>query len=138
MKPKNSFDKVALAVVIVCVVLCMIFIPFLSDEIAIQWHGSEVCNTANKLFILVLPLISLILYLSRYSLGLFLLVKRGIYSRNEALISYTILLVEILLLSGVVSIILFDVGIPLTVGSIIILEIIIGTIIGFKILPKKI
>lgn len=137
MKPRNSFDKVALIVVIICMVLCVAFFPFLSDTIAIQWSGRDVSNTANRLVIFVLPLLSLVLFLVRFPLFSVCLDKRGISVRKEKLISYIVLFVEILLLSSIVSIILFDVGIPVMVSSIIILEIIIGVIVGFKIMRKS-
>ena len=134
MKPKNSFDKAALTVVIFCAVLCIAFFPFLSDNIAIQWSGRNVSNTANRLFIFVLPLISLALYLARFSLGSVFLAKRGINFGKEKLISYIALWVDIILFSGTAVIILFDTGIYLPAGAVFPLEIIIGVILGFKII----
>lgn len=136
MKPKNSFDKASLIVAIVCVALCVAFFPFLSDNIAIQWSGHEVSNTANRGFIFVLPLISILLYLARVPLVADSFTKKGINFTKEKLISYIALWVEILLLSGAVSIILFDMGIPVTVGAIIVLEILIGVIAGFRVIRK--
>ena len=137
MKPNNSLDKAALIIVIICAVLCVAYFPFLSDIIAIQWSGCDVSNKANKLLIFVLPLLSFGLYLARTTLVSVFLAKRGVLHKKEILISYITLLLEILLLSGVVSIILFDAGIPLAVGPIIILEIIIGALLGFIIIREN-
>ena len=136
MKPKNLFDKASLAVVLICAVLCVVFYPFLSDEIAIQWSGADVSSTANRLFIFVFPLISAALYLARFPIISFSFLKKGMDFEKENLISYIILVVEILLLTGTISIVLFDLGVPLRVGVIIVIEIILGAFIGSRIMRE--
>ena len=130
MKPRNSFDKAALAVNVICIALCVLCFPFLSDNIAIQWSGREVGNTANRLFIFVLPLISLVIYRLRFSLVSPSLARKGEYSGRERTASYIVLFVDILLLGGAAAIILFDRGIFTMVGPVFALAIAAGVILG--------
>lgn len=136
MRPRNSFDKASLTIIVICIALCTISFPFLSNTIAIQWNGRDVSNTANRLFIFVLPLISLAIYRVRFSLVSASLARRGRSLEDERLISYITLFVEILLLSGAIEIVLFDRGIPLTVGSIFVIEVAIGIILGLRMKHK--
>lgn len=130
MKPRNSFDKAALAVNVICIALCVLCFPFLSDNIAIQWSGREVGNTANRLFIFVLPLLSLIIYRVRFSLVSASLARRGDYSGRESVASYIVLFVDLLLLGGAAAIILFDRGVFTMVGPVFALAIAAGVILG--------
>lgn len=130
-----KFDIVARVLLIINVLIGIIMYFILPDRIAIQWTGKEVSSMVGKIYILLLPSISVLLLVAGKVLMRWVMYK-WFRKSNEIMTSYLNMFLQIILFTCQLYIVLFTYGFRLTISTILIIELFIGSIIGLKLRHK--
>ncbi|HEX3023418.1 MAG TPA: DUF1648 domain-containing protein [Lachnospiraceae bacterium] len=130
-KKFGKFEVSAIAILTVNIIVGLIMYFLLPDKIAIQWDGNEAINMMGKKNIFLFPLIALIFLLIGKTL-LRLVMYKWFQKTNEMILSYLNMFLQILLLTCQLYTILFTYGLRITISLILVIELIICIIVGFK------
>ncbi len=113
------------------VILGVVLYFILDSEIAIQWQGTVPTSIVSKNYIFLLPLIALFFLISGKNILRYVGYK-WFKNVEQILIDYTNMFMQIIFITCQLYIALCFYGLRITIGGIIIIEIVIGIFFGMK------
>ncbi|MCI1654151.1 MAG: hypothetical protein LKI32_00065 [Lachnospiraceae bacterium] len=131
-KYEEKFTVIGKFITAITVVLGIVEFLVLKDKVAVQWQGSIVSSIADKKIVLIFPIISILTYFAGQSIIQYIGLK-WFGKVNQTIVVYIQLLLLVLLLTCQLYIGLYSIGLRLTISGILVIELIVGIIIGIKI-----
>ena len=126
---KTTMSFLTVFLLIVNFLIAFIMYAFLPEKIAIQWSGIDVSKFVDRLYIFLLPVVSLLLFIWRKPIiGGFLYKCFG--TVEKTFLNYVNLAVQILMLTCQIYIVAYCYGLRWKISYIILIELIVF-FIGF-------
>ena len=135
---KKKCTKYDLASVIIAgmnVILGVVLYFMLDSEIAIQWQGTVPTSIVSKNYIFLLPLIAVFFLISGKNILRYVGYK-WFKNVKQILIDYSNMFMQVIFITCQLYIALYFYGLRITIGGILIIEIVLGIFFGMK-LKKK-
>lgn len=135
MKELGKYEKISIIFSVIIFLGSIVAYFYLPDKIAVQWSGKEVTGTADKIYIMLFPIVSILLSFNGKnfikSVG-----TKWFGASNDVLASYISMFLQIVLLTCLLFLVLFAFEIRLTISTILIIELVCGIVRGIKLINK--
>lgn len=132
MKRKcNKYDFMSAFITVVNVIIGIVMYFVLDSEIAIQWRGTVPTSIVSKNYIFLFPLIAVVFFFGGKSILQYVSYK-WFKNAKQVLIDYLNMFLQIIFITCQLYIVLYSLGLRVTVAGILIIEIVIGIFFGMK------
>lgn len=132
MKKKwNKFDIVGSILTCMNVIVGIVMYFIISDNIAIQWSGTDPTSVVSKNYLFLFPLIAVIFFFVGKSILQYVSYK-WFKDVNYVLINFANMFMQVIFITCQLFTVLYANGLRISIAGIIIIEIIIGLICGMR------
>lgn len=132
MKEKmEKYSIVSIILAFINSIFGIIAFFMLKGDIPIQWSGNEVSRSVGKNYILVFPVIAVILVIFAEKM-IYYVSYKWFRNANDKIVSFINMFLQIVLLTIQAYIILYIVGLRISIAVILIVELVIGIIYAVR------